>query len=229
MSGWGEGVKERPGGKSYVGGMEEEVPAGVLAHLRKEPRMEPLTRRLSLRVREDHGGDVYFGLLRSIAFQQLSGKAAATIFGRFLDLFNDGYPHPRQLVELEDDALRAAGMSRGKTAYLKNVARFWLDEQLLNFDWAALEDEEIIKMLTTIKGVGRWTVEMVLMFVLHRPDLLPLDDLVVRRNLIRLFGVDEEAFRGRKLARELERLAEPWRPYRSWASRYLWAWEGTVW
>ena len=173
--------------------------------------------------RPDHDGDVYFGLQRSIAYQQLSGKAAATIWGRFLDLFPDGYPHPERLLELDEAAVRAAGMSRSKAAYLRNVAQYWLDERLHNADWNQWTDQEIIARLTTIKGVGQWTVEMVLMFVLRRPDLLPLGDLVVKRNLIRLFDVDTQALRGKQLTAELIRLAEPWRPYRSYASRYLWA------
>ena len=198
--------------------------AAAVAHLRQEPRIARLLDRYPPRERDDYGGDVYFGLVRSITFQQLSGRAAATIFGRFLELFPDGYPHPRDLLELDDGALRAAGMSRGKTAYLKNVARFWLDHGLINTDWSARGDDEIIALLTSIRGVGQWTAEMVLMFVLRRPDLLPLDDLVVRRNLIRLFGVDGQKLRGRRLREELLRRAEAWRPYRSYASRVLWEW-----
>ncbi|MEL7159896.1 MAG: DNA-3-methyladenine glycosylase 2 family protein, partial [Bacteroidota bacterium] len=188
----------------------------------------PLIDQLEIPPRPDHGGDVYFGLLRSIAYQQLSGKAAGTIFGRFLELFPDGYPHPERLLELDDDAIRAAGMSRPKTSYLQNVAQYWLDHKLINADWAQWSDEEIIAMLTTIKGVGQWTVEMVLMFVLKRPDLLPLDDLVVKRNIIDLFGIDAEKLRGKKLNAEILRVTEPWRPYRSFASRYMWAAKGTV-
>ena len=191
-------------------------------HLRREPRIAPLIDRHRPRERDDHGGDVYFGLLRSIAYQQLSGRAAGTIFGRFLELFNDGYPHPTQLLELSTDDLRAVGMSRPKAGYLHNVAEFWREHHLLNADWSAYADQEILDLLTRIKGVGQWTVEMVLMFVLHRPDVLPLDDLVVRRNAIALFGIDEERFRGRKLNAELLRVTEPWRPFRSYASRVLW-------
>ena len=203
------------------------IDPAIRAHLSREPKIAPVVARLTIPPRPDHGGDVYFGLQRSIAYQQLSGKAAGTIFGRFLDLFPDGYPHPEQLLEMEDDAIRGAGMSRSKTAYLKNVARYWLDHRLINADWEQWTDEEIIDRLTTIKGVGKWTVEMVLMFVLKRPDLLPLDDLVVKRNIIELFGVDTDRFRGKKLSEELNRLCEPWRPYRSYASRYLWALNNT--
>ena len=200
----------------------------IKAHLAAEPRIAPLVASLTVPPRPDHDGDVYFGLVRSIAYQQLSGKAAGTIFGRFLDLFPDGYPHPERLLETDDQAIRAAGMSRSKTEYVKNVAQYWLDHRLLTADWAQWTDREIIERLTSIKGVGQWTVEMMLMFVLKRPDLLPLDDLVVKRNIIKLFGIDDEGLRGKKLNAEIERCCEPWRPYRSYASRYMWAWDGTV-
>lgn len=199
----------------------------IRAHLSKEPTIAPIVAEHIIPPRPDHDGDVYFGLLRSIAYQQLSGKAAGTIFGRFLQLFPDEYPHPERLLEMDDDAIRAAGMSRGKTAYIKNVAQYWLDHKLINADWEQWTDEEIITMLTTIKGVGQWTVEMVLMFVLQRPDLLPLDDLVVKRNIIELFGIDK-SLRGKKMNAEIIRVTEPWRPYRSYASRFMWALKDTL-
>ena len=194
----------------------------AINHLSQHPRIAPLLKTLTPKYRDDHGGDVYFGLQRSIAYQQLSGKAAGTIFGRFLDLFPDGYPHPEALLEMDDAAIRGAGMSRGKTAYLKNVAQYWLDHQLINANWGQWTDQEILEKLTSIKGVGTWTVEMVLMFVLKRPDLLPLGDLVVKRNLIKLLEVDDTALRGKKLDAELVRLTEGWRPHRSYASRLMW-------
>ena len=195
-------------------------PARIDAHLSREPTIAPLIDRYTPKERDDHGGDVYFGLLRSIAYQQLSGRAAGTIFGRFLDLFPDGYPHPERLLELSVADLRAVGMSRPKAAYLHNVAEYWLEHKLIDQDWAVLNDAAILDLLTQIKGVGQWTVEMVLIFVLKRPDLLPIDDLVVRRNLIALFGL--QALRGKALNAALVAAAEPWRPYRSYASRYLW-------
>lgn len=201
------------------------IDPAIVAHLRREPRIAPIVARYTPKERPDHGGDVYFGLLRSIAYQQLSGRAAGTIFGRFLDLFPDGYPHPDRLLELSVGDLRAVGMSRPKAGYLHNVAEFWREHKLIGEDWSRYGDREIIDLLTTIKGVGQWTVEMVLMFVLRRPDLLPLDDLVVRRNLIALFGLED--LRGKKLIEAMVAAAEPWRPYRSYASRYLWEMEST--
>lgn len=204
------------------------IDPAIRAHLSKEPNIAPIVAAHIIPERPDHGGDVYLGLQRSIAFQQLSGKAASTIFGRFLDLFPDGYPHPERLLEMDDAAIRAAGMSWSKINYLKNVAQYWLDHRLINADWDQWTDEEIIAMLTTIKGVGQWTVEMMLMFVLKRPDLLPLDDLVVKRNIIALFGIDTETLKGKKLNEEIIRCCEPWRPYRSYASRFMWALKDTI-
>ncbi|MBB4078902.1 DNA-3-methyladenine glycosylase II [Lewinella aquimaris] len=192
----------------------------IAAHLRRHAKLGPLLDQHTLKLRPDHGGDVYFGLLRSITYQQLSGKAASTIFGRFLDVFPDGYPHPDRLLDLSEADLRAVGMSRSKAGYLHNVAEFWLEHKLIDQDWDELNDQEILTLLTQIKGVGQWTVEMVLMFVLKRPDLLPVDDLVVRRNLITLF--DLHHLKGKALIAAMIEAAEPWRPYRSYASRYLW-------
>lgn len=206
-------------GLAYLADMSTQK---IHAHLSKDATLKPFLDTYIPKERPDHGGDVYYGLQRSIAYQQLSGKAAGTIFGRFLDLFPDGYPHPEALLEMDDDAIRAAGMSRSKTAYLKNVAQYWLDHRLINADWEQWTDQEILDRLTSIKGVGKWTVEMVLMFVLKRPDLLPLGDLVVKRNIIRLFEVDAEAFRGKQLDAELVRLTEGWRPFRSYACRVMW-------
>ncbi|MEL6669849.1 MAG: DNA-3-methyladenine glycosylase 2 family protein [Bacteroidota bacterium] len=191
----------------------------------QDPTLRPLVENLDVPERPDFGGDVYFGLLRSIAYQQLSGRAAGTIFGRFLDLFPDNYPNPDRLLELDEQDLRAVGMSRSKSAYLHNVAIFWKDHSLSTTDWTNYNDQEILDLLTQIKGVGNWTVEMVLMFILKRPDLLPLDDLVVKGQMIKLYALEE--LKGKALKEALIDCAEPWRPYRSWASRYLWASKGT--
>lgn len=193
----------------------------IKSHLKKDPILRPLVEQLEVPERPDFGGDVYFGLLRSIAYQQLSGKAAGTIFGRFLDLFPDGYPEADRLLELSVSELRSVGMSRSKSAYLHNVALFWKDHQLASTDWTTYNDQEVLDLLTQIKGVGNWTVEMVLMFILKRPDLLPIDDLVVRNQMVKLY--DLEKLKGKALKQALLETAAPWRPYRSWASRYLWA------
>lgn len=196
----------------------------IKKHLGKDPILEPLIATVQLKERSSQNS-VYEALLRAINFQQLSGKAASTIHQRFLSLFEDHYPDPYRLQELEVAALRAVGLSRQKATYVKNVADFFIEQDLLKKDWSNDTDESIIKLLTQIKGVGQWTVEMILMFTLHRPDVLPLDDLVIRNSMIGLYGVEGK---GKVLKSKLLKIAEPWRPYRTWASRYLWQWRDTV-
>jgi len=166
-------------------------------------------------------GDLYADLIESILSQQLSIKAAQTIHRRFVALFDDSYPHPAAVLALDPETIRATGVSRSKTEYIGNVARFFQEEDLLEKDWSSLTDQEIIDYLTTIKGVGRWTVEMLLMFTLRRPDILPTDDLGIQQAMIGLYGLQE---RGRPLHKKMTEIAESWRPYRTFACRYLWKW-----
>jgi DNA-3-methyladenine glycosylase II len=165
---------------------------------------------------------VYFDLLESIVSQQLSVKAATTIFNRFCTLFPDNYPHPEILASIETERLRGAGLSNQKSAYLRNVAAFSLQNNLEQHNWDALQDDEIISFLTQIKGVGKWTAQMVLIFTLGRPDIFPIDDLGIQQAMIRLFDLNET---DRQLKSKMLDLAEPWRPYRTVASRYLWRWK----
>lgn len=195
-------------------------------HLAQDPKLAPLLAEITVEPRPDFDGDVYFGLVRSIAYQQLSGKAAGTIFGRFLQLFPEEYPDPEQLLAFTERELRAVGLSRSKAAYMQNVAAYFQEEGLFNMDWNTLADEVILRKLTSIKGVGKWTVEMVLMFILHRPDVLPLDDLVVRGRMVELYDLGH--LKGKAQTQALTSAAEAWRPYRSWASRLMWAWSHTL-
>lgn len=197
----------------------------ILHHLSQDPKLKELIEKCDLKIRPPHPS-VYEALLRSINFQQLSGASATTIHNRFLDLFPDRFPDPAVLVNFTEDELRGAGLSRQKAGYVQNTARFFLEENRMDTDWSRISDEDIIDQLTRIKGVGRWTVEMILMFTLHRPDVLPLDDLVVKSSMIALYQV--EALKGKALNQKLLTIAEPWRPYRTTASLYLWQWKDTV-
>lgn len=162
---------------------------------------------------------VYYDLLESIVSQQLSVKVADVIFKRFLTLFFDGYPHPEQVLAIDFDRLRGVGLSNQKANYLRNVAQFALDNDLESRDWDSMSEAEIIQFLTQIKGVGKWTVEMLLMFTLGRLDVLPVDDLGIQQGMQKLFGIEET---GKNLKIRMVELAEPWRPYRTIACRYLW-------
>lgn len=161
--------------------------------------------------------DAYGALLRSIVGQQLSTKAARTIYTRVCALFDDCVPSPAQLLAADPDALRGAGLSRAKVAYLRDLAEHVEDGRLELDRLDDLADEEIVAELTAIKGLGRWTAEMFLMFHLGRPDVLPVGDLGIRRAVERAYGLAQLPAEP-----ELERIAEPWRPQRTLACLYLW-------
>ena len=157
-------------------------------------------------------------LLRSIVYQQLSGRAAGSIHRRVKGLFPGGRPSARRLLTLSDEALRGAGLSRGKVLAVRDLAKRCIDGTVptrtrLN----QMDDEDIVQRLVEVRGIGRWTVEMLLIFNLGRSDVLPVDDLGVRRGFMHTFG-------GKSLpdAKRMLRRGQRWRPYRSVASWYLW-------
>jgi DNA-3-methyladenine glycosylase II len=158
-------------------------------------------------------------LAESIAYQQLTGKAAATIFGRVRALYpKRKWLDPNQLLATPDEALRAAGLSRAKTAALKDLAAKTIDGTVPSGRaLLRMTDDEIITRLTTVRGIGRWTVEMLLLFDLGRPDVWPVDDYGVRKGFAK-------TFRRRELPtpKQLMKLGEKWRPYRSVAAWYFW-------
>jgi DNA-3-methyladenine glycosylase II len=167
--------------------------------------------------RRGRPGDAYGALLRAIVGQQLSTKAARTIYGRLLELFHGRVPTPRELIEADPDAIRAAGLSRPKIAYLRDLAERVEDGDLDLDRLNELPDAEVAAQLIAVKGLGQWTVDMFLMFHLGRPDVLPVGDLGIRRAVERLYELTELPD-----AREVERIAEPWRPHRTLACLYLW-------
>jgi DNA-3-methyladenine glycosylase II len=162
-------------------------------------------------------GDAYGALLRAVVGQQLSVKAAATIFDRVLALFGGRMPTPQALLEAEPDDLRAAGLSGRKVEYLQDLARHVLSGELEVDRLPDLPDETVIAEITAVRGLGVWTAHMFLMFHLERPDVLPVGDLGVRNAVKAAYGLDEPP-----APEELERIAEPWRPHRSLACLYLW-------
>jgi DNA-3-methyladenine glycosylase II len=161
--------------------------------------------------------DPFVAMVEAIVWQQLSGKAAATIYARVLAALPGGSLTPRALLALPEDTLRQAGLSRAKVAYTRDLASR-VDTGSLRLDnLDALDDEPVIAELTTVKGIGRWTAEMFLMFRLHRPDILPVGDLGIVNAMQRVYGL-----RTPPTAERMRAIAEPWRPYRSVASWYLW-------
>ena len=164
--------------------------------------------------------DLYLALLRAIVSQQISTKAAAAIWKRFQSLFPpEGYPEPREVLALGEDELRAVGLSRQKAGYLKAIAEY-NERGLLDYDHlTSLSEEAFTQHLTAIRGVGRWTAQMLQMFALDQPDVFSEGDLGVQNAMRRLYGLEET---GRALQKRMLVIAEAWRPYRTLACKYLW-------
>ena len=187
--------------------------------MRRDPVLGAAIKRigpcgLADRQRADH----LTALLGAIASQQLSTKAAATIFGRFQALFPEGRITSVEAISaLDDQALRGVGLSGQKVSYVRDLAAHILDGRLRLDELETLPDEAVIERLTVVRGFGRWTAEMFLMFRLHRPDVLPVADLGIVNAVQRLYGL-----RTRPDAKKLQKIGEAWRPYRSVACWYLW-------
>lgn len=188
-------------------------------HLRRaDPVMAGLVDRIGpCRLDEVQRGRPFEALLESIVHQQLSMKAAATIYGRFRELFDGEVITPERVLQTPAGRLRRAGLSRQKIAYIRDLARRVADGRLSLRRLPRMDDPEVVEALTRVKGIGRWTAEMFLIFRLGRLDVLPVDDLGVRDAARLAYGLGELPG-----ARQLRRLGEPWRPYRSVASWYLW-------
>ena len=195
-----------------------------LEHLSKDKKLKKIIEQVGI-IKHGKSEDLYFALMRSIVSQQLSVKAAATIFARFLKLFKDEYPHAKDVLKLKDEKLREAGLSYQKAGYLKNIARFSIEKTLDYKELKSKTDDELIEYLVQIKGVGRWTVEMLLMFSLGREDVFPKDDLGIQQGIVKLSGI--EAANKKDLYSKMDEVAEKWRPYRTLACMYLWRFKDT--
>ena len=163
------------------------------------------------------GGDPFQSLVSSIMYQQLAGAAADAIHARFLKLYDGRFPSPAILAATPDAQLRAVGLSVRKAEYMKGLAAVVAGGTLDLASLAAMEDEQVVEQLTTVRGIGRWTAEMFLIFCLGRPDVLPVGDLGLQRAV-------QKAYSLRKLPAQerIVKIARPWRPYRSVATWYLW-------
>ncbi|HOZ88477.1 MAG TPA: DNA-3-methyladenine glycosylase [Bacteroidia bacterium] len=189
-----------------------------LKHLKKDKALKKVIVQVGV-IKKQRRGDLFMSLLRAIVGQQLSVKAADTIWSRFLALFGNKLPEPGLLLKISDNKLRSAGLSYQKAGYLKNIARFAI-EQTLDYNLLKKKtDDELVDYLVQIKGVGRWTVEMLLMFELNRPDVFPKDDLGIQNGIKKLYKLSSEK---KALLLEMEQIAENWRPYRTLACRYIW-------
>jgi DNA-3-methyladenine glycosylase II len=167
-------------------------------------------------------GSVYEGLLRSIISQQISVAAANSVREKFLKNFGGKFPEPKVLANLKDEDLAGCGLSRQKITYVKNVGKHWLEESLDESKFQKMSNQEIIDDLSKIKGVGTWTVEMLLIFNLQRPDVFSVKDLGLVTPMYKLYKINPNKYKPKNLQKKLIKIAEKWSPYRSLACRYLW-------
>jgi len=162
-------------------------------------------------------------LMASIMSQQLSTKVAKVIFHRFLTLYKGKEPKPQQVLDTPFETLRGIGLSNAKVAYVQNVAQFCIDHKITDTRLQKMTNEEIIELLTQIKGVGKWTVEMLLMFSLGREDVFAVDDLGIQQAMCKLYKIstaDKKKMKARML-----KLSATWSPFRTYACLHLWGWK----
>lgn len=180
-----------------------------------DPILNQLVKKYPAPHFEDKSKHLYQSLIREVIGQQLHGKAADAIFTRFVAYFKEkNFPTPKDVLKTDAELLRQVGMSYAKVSYVKSIAQAFLDKKIDVKKIKALPDEEVIAQLTQIKGVGRWTAEMLLIFTLNRPDIFSLGDLGLRKAVQKLYGISNHE--------EILALSASWKPYRSYASWYLW-------
>jgi len=200
--------------------MQADYKAARRHLMRTDPKLAAIIKRVGpCELHAVAPKDPFEALCMSIASQQLSTKAADTIFRRFCDLFPpDRRPSPQRVMTLTDDEIRGVGFSRPKAGFIKDLAAHVLDGRLDLPGLTQHPDEEVMRQLVGVKGIGRWTAEIFLMFRLGRPDILPADDLGLMNAVHRAYRL-----RKRPDPKRLRKIGEAWRPYRSVASWYLWA------
>lgn len=189
-----------------------------LSHLKKDKRLLPVLNEEfpSLKCRKN----IPLRLMASIMSQQLSTKVADVIYKRFLLLFDGKEPNAAQVLAIPRETYRSIGLSHAKAAYIHNVALFYIEQNIDDKKFKAMTSEEIIVLLTQIKGVGKWTVEMLLMFTLAREDVFPVDDLGIQNAMAKLYKLDKSD--KKKLKEKMIKIASKWVPYRTYACLHLW-------
>lgn len=166
---------------------------------------------------------VYLRLCSSILSQQLSTKVAKVLYDRFLDLFGGKEPTAEQILAVPATTFRSIGFSNAKATYVHNVARFFQENKITDAALQMMSNEEVVALLTQIKGVGKWTVEMILMFTLGREDIFAIDDLGLKQSVVKLYKLKET--NPKFLREKIQKISLKWAPYRTYACRYLWAWK----
>jgi DNA-3-methyladenine glycosylase II len=198
---------------------DRKVWVSGVRHLKKrDPKLKLLIEKIG-KLDFNRAGDEghYEFLLASIVYQQIAGNAARAILGRFKDLYNGNYPTPRQYLKTKKSALRGAGLSPQKMSYIQDLSKRIVAGRLDLEELSGAEDEEIVEKLDEVRGIGRWTAEMFLMFSLRRVDVLPFDDLGVQKAIKKVYRLHKLPSKER-----MEKLRAAWRPYGSIATLYLW-------
>ena|ERR1044072_6837173 len=193
-----------------------------ITHLQKDKKLatiihEPLHERIQ------PNKNIMLQLIGSIMSQQLNTKVADIIYNRFLALYKNKLPKAKQIAETSIETLRGIGLSNAKANYVKNVAAFVEANKITDAKLHAMSNEEIIELLTQIKGVGKWTVEMLLMFALGREDVFSIDDYGVQKAIIKLYKL--EKLDKKKQREKILKLSQKWSPYRTYACLYCWHWK----
>jgi DNA-3-methyladenine glycosylase II len=169
---------------------------------------------------------VWLHLCASITSQQLSTKVADVIYNRFIGLYPRKKPTLQLVMDTPAETLRSIGLSNAKAIYVKNVCAFFTENKLTDAILYKMSNEELIQLLTQIKGVGQWTVEMILMFALGREDVFAADDLGIQQAMAKLYQLDTTD--KKQLKQQMQQIAAKWSPYRTYACRYLWGWKDNV-
>ena len=188
-------------------------------HLSKDKVMKELIRKHGF-LKIGKQKNIYLILCSSIISQQLSARVADVIYQRFLNLFNTKTPKPKEILDMEDDRLRSIGLSFSKARYIKNVCNFFIEQKVTDARLHKMTNEEVFDLLTQIKGVGRWTTEMILMFALERADIFSIGDLGLQKAIVKLYNLKYD--NKKELLMKVEYLSKTWQPFRTYACLHLW-------
>jgi len=162
-------------------------------------------------------------IMASIISQQLSTKVAKVIFKRFLDLYKGKEPRPQQVLDTPAETLRSIGLSNAKVSYVHNVAAFCIEHKITDKKLLTMSNDEIVDLLVQIKGIGKWSVEMLLMFTLGREDVFAVDDLGIQQAMTKLYKLDPD--NKKEMKEKMLKISAKWSPYRTYACLHLWRWK----
>jgi DNA-3-methyladenine glycosylase II len=172
-------------------------------------------------LRVETSDDVFYDVLSCVIGQQIHYRRITPVFARFLELFPEQYPHPETVIQLTSDVFSRLKISSQKHQTVLRVAHWWIDNAMDAKDWHSLSDDEIRTILSSIKGIGNWTIAMILLFTFQRPDIFPADDYGLKKAMTALYGLNPDE----NLKKQMAEMSAVWMPHRSLACRYLWAWK----